>query len=304
MDKKKLIAYAFVLIMLVRGFAALASVPSSQPENETGSGSGISECVNVDSGIVISTISVPHSTYDVGQTIPFTVSTTYNPDSASEGGHIYAYVDGSCKDGWNLATGTETFTYTPTSDSSVTFYVHACYAFDAGHGIVDDTGNSPTGTITVNSNISSVSISASHNPADAGQSFSSSISGGTSPYTYSWTIYNGDSTSDSSLATSSSSSFSYTFGSSGYYLVTLSVTDATGDTYSNSMTETVDPALSLSLSETHNPSDLGQSITYDSSVSGGSGTYSSYSYVLYNGTSTSDGELASGSTSSFSYTYD
>ena len=180
------------------------------------------------------------------------------------------------------------------SASNVTFYV-STYEEDtcgSGAGL-----SNASGTITIHSGISSVSISASRNPVDAGQSVSfssSSISGGTPPYTYAWTIYNGDSTSDSSLTTSSSSSFSYTFGSSGSYLVSLSVTDATGDTYSNSMTETVDPALSLSISALHNPSDLGQSISYHTSVSGGSGTYSSYSYVLYNGTSTSDGELTSG----------
>ena len=317
-QNKKIIAYAFVLIMLLSAFAGIAAIiPPSAASHvhvaQTGSGESESAhaCdnnVGPNFGSYIqgkSTVSVQYSTYDVGQTITFTLSVSSDSICTS----TTADVTGSLIIGSTTvktlsetdASGSTTYSCTPSSAGSISFHTHM--SFTQGSGTYS--GTSGTATITVNSD-PSVSISASHNPADVGQSvsFSSSISGGTSPYSYAWTIYDGDSTSDSTLTTSSSSSFSYTFSSSSSYLVSLKVTDAAGESASTSMTETVDPALSISISETHNPSDEGQSITYDTSVSGGSGTYSSYSYVLYDGTSTSDSQLASGSFSSFSYTYD
>ena len=317
-NKKKLIAYTFVAIMIFSAFAGIAAIipPSSAPHihvAQTGSGESESahSCntnVGPNFGSYIegrATASVPYSTYDVGQTITFTF--TVSSDSVCTSNT--ADVTGSLIVGSTTvktlsetdSSGSTTYSCTPSSAGSISFHTSETFTY----GGETTPGTSGTATITVNSD-PSVSISASHNPADVGQSvaFSSSISGGTSPYTYSWNVYSGDSTSDSTLTTSSSSSFSYTFGSSGSYLVTLSIKDAAGESASTSMTETVDPALSISISASHNPSDIGQSITYDTSVSGGSGIYSSYSYVLYDGTSTSDSELASGTTSSFTYTYD
>ena len=304
--------------MLLSAFAGIAAIipPSAASHVHVAqTGSGESESAHASDNNVgpyvgsciqgKSTVSVQYSTYDVGQTITFTLSVSSDSICTS----TTADVTGSLIIGSTTvktlsetdASGSTTYSCTPSSAGSISFHTHMSFT----QGSTTYSSTSGTATITVNSD-PSVSISASHNPADVGQSvsFSSSISGGTSPYSYAWTIYDGDSTSDSTLTTSSSSSFSYTFSSSSSYLVSLKVTDAAGESASTSMTETVDPALSISISETHNPSDEGQSITYDTSVSGGSGTYSSYSYVLYDGTSTSDSQLASGSSSSFSYTYD
>ena len=317
-DKKKFIAYLFVAVMILSAFAGLASyIPanaSSHPipgqtgssESETASACDNNVGPNFDSCITGSAAgSVPHSTYDVGQPITF----SFSVDSRSSCTSTTADVTGSLIVGSTTvkslsetdSSGTTTYSCTPSSPGTISWHTHVSFS-QGGDSYI---GTSGTSSITVNS-VPSVSISSNHNPADSGQSvtFSSSISGGTSPYSYSWTIYDGTSTSDSTLTTSSSSSFSYSFSSSGSYLVYLTVTDATGYSSSTSMTETVDSALSISITASHNPSDEGQDITYDTSVSGGSGDYTSYSYVLYDGTSTSDSQLASGSTSSFSYTYD
>ena len=78
-NKKKLIAYSFVLIMIVSAFAGLASIiPANASSHITpsvtgsGTGSGESETVTVNLGIcgdVTGSANVSHSTYDIGQQI-------------------------------------------------------------------------------------------------------------------------------------------------------------------------------------------------------------------------------------------
>ena len=225
----------------------------------------------------------------------------------SIGSYTFEYIGGlSATTDTSIASSSFSIDYSSSYTLTHTFSSSGTY--NVTDNIINGTGVisfSPSVSEVVNAD-PTVSISSSHNPSDIGESvlFSSSISGGTSPYNYAWTIYDGTSTSDSSLTTSSSSSFSYTFSSTGSYLVYLTVTDATGYSVSTSITQTVDSALSISITPSHNPADNSQDITYDTSVSGGSGTYTAYSYVLYDGTSTSDSELTSGTASSFSYTYD
>ena len=309
MNKKKIIAYSFVVIMVLAALAGLASViPASVPHQTViknspayGTGSGISEhqfvqlCPHV-AGCARG--SAPHSTYDVDQTIQFSLK-VMNCQTAGIIG--YLYVNGNevkeekeCKE---YDSGTTTYNYTISTESTVSFYVEVY-----GGG---ETCTSPTGDITVNTD-PSPSIAVNHNPADPGQTivFSSSVSGGTNPDNYSFEIFDGTSTSDALLLTSSSSSFSHIFNSSGSYLVQLTVTDATGCQKSTRITEIVDPALSISITPSHNPSDVGQQVTYDTSTSGGSGSYIDYSYTVYNGTSTSDSILTLGTSSTFDYTYD
>ena len=104
--------------------------------------------------------------------------------------------------------------------------------------------------------------------------------------------------------TTSSGSLSYTYTSGGTYTVSVYVEDSSGvDSNTLTMSTTVDSDPSISISSSINPSDAGQTGDFSTSVSGGTGSYTSYSYVLYDGTSTSDSQLASGSTSSFSYTF-
>ena len=321
-NKKKIIAYAFVVIMIVSALAGLAALtPNSAihgsfvsitPSDGTGSSITVKEtiCVPIhENGETYYTypcvsMVAPSSTYDVGQTIHFT-SSTYDGDGEEFKATYYA-------DGTSI--GSQTFTagdsyadtsYTISAIDPVSFYVTMdVYTGSSGNWTFYKSGTSSSGEITVNSD-PVPSITVSHNPADVGQLvlFNSTISGGTSPVSSSWIIYNGTSQSDIILHTSNNTSFSYTFTSAGSFLIYLKITDAAGYSTSTSINETINIAPTISISSSSNPGDVGQKILDSTSVSGGSGTYISYSYFLYNGTSTSDAELASGSVDSFSYSF-
>ncbi|MBX8643895.1 MAG: PKD domain-containing protein [Thermoplasmata archaeon] len=156
------------------------------------------------------------------------------------------------------------------------------------------TVNSNTIDETVNSD-PTVSASASTTTADVGYSitFSSSPSGGTSPYTYSWTI--------GGTQVSTSQDFSYSFSSAGSYTVTVTVTDSLGETYSASVSVTINNNPAVSVSNNQNPTDVGNSVTFTASESGGTGTIS-YAWTV-NGASEGSGSTLSYSfSSSGSYT--
>ncbi len=290
MGRKAGIALIFVSLMIfsaigIAGFQALShwdplEIRSSQvigalPDSEISSGGEIE--VTAESPV------------DVGQSDTLWLSDNYNGAGGGvtytwyiNGASIYSESTDITSNPWNLS-----YTYSFSSSGSQSYY-----------GSVSGTDSS-TITITVNPD-PSVTITSSRNPADVGQSvtFSSSVSGGTPGYSYQWYL-NGNAVSGAT-----SSSWTTSFGTSGTESVYLHLTDSVGySVNSNTISETVDPELSVSVSSSRNPSDLGQIVDFSTSVSGGSGSYSSYSYALYDGTSTSDSQLASGSTSSFSYTF-
>ena len=220
------------------------------------------------------------STVDVGQSVTFTAT-----GSGGIGSYSYQwYLNG------NAVSGATSSTYTTSFGSSGDYSVYV---------VITDTGDSATSntiTETVDSD-PSISISSSRNPSDAGQSvdFSTSVSGGTGSYSsYSYILYDGTSTSDSQLASGSTSSFSYTFSSTGSFLLDYSVTDTNGYTQSTSLTQTVNSDPSVSISSSQNPTDQGNSVTFSSSVSGGTSPYS-YSWTI--------GGASVSSASSFSYTF-
>jgi hypothetical protein len=131
-------------------------------------------------------------------------------------------------------------------------------------------------------NVLSAPISPTSATLDVGQSqlFTSTVSGGTSPYTYQW--YLGD------VAVSSATNSSWTFKptSSGSYTVYLVVTDFVGIvTTSNTATVTVNPSLSVSISPISVTMDVGQSKNFTATVTGGTPPYS-YSWG-YSNSSTS-----------------
>ena len=92
-------------------------------------------------------------------------------------------------------------------------------------------------------------------------------------------LYDGTSTSDSELASGSTSSFSYTFPDSGSYLLDYSVTDSNGYTSSISQIQTVNSDPSVSITSSQNPTDVGNSVTFIGKVSGGTGPYE-YSWTI------------------------
>ena len=196
---------------------------------------------------------------DMGQSVTFT-------STVSGGTPPYTYQ-------WYLndvpVTGatSPTWTFTPTSPGSYTVYVNVT---DSG----DPTVKSNVASVTVNLPLS-VSISPTSVTMDVGQSqtFTSSVSGGTSPYSYQWYL-NG-----APISGATSPSWTFTPTSPGSYIVYVNVTDNVGVTAkSNTASVTVNPSLAVTISPTSMTMDLDQSKTFTSTVSGG---VSPYSYRWY-----------------------
>jgi len=103
--------------------------------------------------------------------------------------------------------------------------------------------------------------------------FTSSVSGGITPYSYQWYL-NGNPVSGATSA-----SWTFTPAKTGTYKVHLNVTDSLGNTAkSNEATVTVAPQLQVSISPMSASILVGQSVTFTSTVSGG---YPPYSYQWF-----------------------
>jgi len=121
----------------------------------------------------------------------------------------------------------------------------------------------------------SVSISPLKAKIKIGESvtFTSSVSGGLSPYSYQWYL-NG-----SAVSGATSSTWTFTPTATGYYIVYLKVTDGTPQTVkSNEASVTVASPLRVSISPMSASIVVGQSVAFTSTVSGG---YPPYSYQWY-----------------------
>jgi len=211
-------------------------------------------------------------TMDVGQSQLFT-------SSVSGGTSPYTYqwylngvpVSGATSSSW---------TFSPSSPGSFTVHVN----------VTDNVGmeaKSNVASVTVNPSLS-VSIAPSSVVMDVGQSqlFTSTVSGGTSPYSYQWFL-NGAPVSGATNPT-----WTFTPTSSGSYTVYLRVTDNVGvSTDSNIATVTVNPQLQVIISPSSATIYLGQSQAFTSSVSGGTSPYS-YQWYL-NGAPVSGATLSS-----------
>ncbi len=123
-------------------------------------------------------------------------------------------------------------------------------------------------------------------------SFSSTATGGTPPYTFSWNF--GDIASNVPGGTSLPNTMTHTYTSTGTYAVTLNATDTNGKIGSASATVTVAASLALTVS---GPSSgiVGTSVSFSAAASGGNSPYS-FSWNFGDGTS-----LATGSTASHKY---
>ncbi len=97
------------------------------------------------------------------------------------------------------------------------------------------------------------------------ENYSASVENGTAPFTYFWAFGN--------LSAASGPAVSYSFPNPGRYLVTLNATDAVGS--SSVVSEYVEVAapLAVTLSVSNSTPELGQSISFNVTVSGGTAPY-------------------------------
>ncbi|MCI4345979.1 MAG: PKD domain-containing protein [Thermoplasmata archaeon] len=163
------------------------------------------------------TVSANHPSADPGATVAFT-------GSVSEGAAPYTY-HWSFGDGSTAATlsGTHAFAHPGTYAANLT--------------VTDLVGHSVTASVIVVVNPPlSFSASATPSPATANLTvaLTSSVSGGTAPYSYRWTL--GDTT------TASSASLGHIYAKAGNYSVVANVTDALGQSASSSFTVQVNAA--------------------------------------------------------------
>ena len=235
----------------------------------------------------------PGQTVDI--TMDFGKSNDYRVSASAY--TVYDNTTGTQVIGWASLADPNDETYTATGSFTAPSAVGTnslAFEFMNGYGktVWEDT------SIVIYNPIS-VSISGPSD-MDAGQTvtYSSSVSGGAGSVSYQWYV-NGNAVSG---ATSSSYSFSTT-STGSYSIYVYANSDGVTSANSNTITLTVNSDPSISLHSNLNPSDAGQSIDFSTSVSGGSGSYTSYNYILYDGTSTSDSQLSSGSSSSFSYAF-
>ena len=121
-----------------------------------------------------------------------------------------------------------------------------------------------------------VSINPTSAVIDLGQyvTFTSSVSGGTSPYSYQWYL------DGTTVVGANSNSWIFTPASTGYYLVHLNVSDTLGEEAKSNVAEvTVNPELSVSIQPASSVITLGQSVNFTSTVSGGTLPYNYQWYV-------------------------
>src|SRR3989454_4396019 len=114
----------------------------------------------------------------------------------------------------------------------------------------------------------SASVSADPPAADLGQSitFTCTASGGTPPYVFAWTLGDGD--------IGAGPTVSHTYGSTGTYTATCTVTDVLVGIATDSKNVVVSPNPSVTASVNHNLAAPGTTLTFDAASSGGDGSYS------------------------------
>ncbi len=197
---------------------------------------------------------------DVGQTVTFTSATP----SGGSGGYTYSWT--SLPTGCT-SSGSSTDSCVPTGSGSFTVTVQ-----------VKDTNNfAVTGTITylVESDpVPTVTPSHASGGVDVGQTvwFNATVTGGSGGTSYSWTSL------PTGCTNSASATDSCTPSTAGSYTVTLKVTDSNAYSATTSLTYVVDsdPVPSVTPSHPSGAVDVGQTVWFNATVTGGSGgtTYS------------------------------
>ena len=272
-------------------------------DGSTGTGSSVTHAYS-SAGSYTVTLSIkdggsPQQTATSQQTISvtnpsstLTASFTYTPSSPQTGQSVT--FTGTASGGTSPYTFTWSFGDGSTGTGASTTHTYSLVGSYAVTLTVVDSG-SPQQTTTSQRTISvanppPLSAGLTFSPAspDAGQSvsFTASASGGTSPYSYSWSFGDG--------GTASGNLVSHSFASAGSYTVTLSVTDSGGQRAQASKTVAVNAQLSGSFSYSPSSPLPLEAVTFSATGSGGAQPYS-YSWDF------GDGTTANGQTVRHSY---
>ena len=253
--------------------ATLTLVPGSYPVwvNSTSATHALGECtieagattsVTVTSGCgpQVSTPNPSSPGADVGQSVTF-VSSLLSPGS---GGDTYVWHTSPAGLGCSSST-TLTLSCTPTMAGTYSVNVT----------ITDsDSRSSTSGTerFTVSSDPTVGTPSSSKTEAETGSSvtFTVAPSGGASPYSYAWSGLPTPCTGTNSATPTCTPS------ATGSYSISVTVTDANAYSVTSptlSFTVLAGPSIATPTSSPHGSVDLGQSVSFTTSASGGSGGY-------------------------------
>ena len=229
-------------------------------------------------GLTINGTSIPQTAFQHGKPKPY--GTKYWPNDVYPAWFNDTYVNVGTIQGKSYKILTVSVTFSDATDARIHFdaYGHVFAWTPYTWCGVTWSPNSEDSTVTYQAAPSplSISISPTSKVLDLGQyvTFTSSVSGGTSPYSYQWYL------NETAVAGANSNSWTFTPTSTGYYLVHLNVTDNLGEeAKSNIAAVTVNPALSVSIQPVSSTITLGQSVSFNSTVSGGTQPYTYQWYV-------------------------
>jgi hypothetical protein len=174
------------------------------------------------------------------------------------------YLNGSAVSGATSAT----WKFTPASVGHYNIYVNTTDS-------LNNKALSNTATAFVSSLVATISPTSANIAVGQSQQFTSTVTGGSTPYTYQWYL-NG-----TQVTGATSSTWNLTGTSVGTFIVYLNVTDNNAIT-AQSNNATVKVTISVVISPAHVQLYYGQSQTFSSTVAGGTAPYT-YQWVL-NGT--------------------
>jgi len=226
--------------------------------------------------LTINGTSIPKTAFKYGTPKPY--GTKYWPDCVYPTwfNDTYINVGTILPKGYTILTVSVTFSAATNAKTHFDAYGHECAPFSWSQVTWSPNSEDSTVQYQIAPQPLTVSISPASAIIDLGQqvSFSSTVSGGTPPYSCQWYL-NG-----SAVSGATSGSWIFTSASVGYYQVYVNVTDSSSTRVkSNVAGVTVNPALSVSIQPASSVIILGQSVSFFSTVSGGT-TPHSYKWYL------------------------
>lgn len=277
-------------------------VTSGSTPTATASSSAVT--VTVDPAISTPTISPSSTTIDNGQTIVLGATVT---GGTSISNYNYQWYTGAVGSGTPIAGATSS-TYTAAPITTTSYYLQVTDSGVSAAATPAASANSIADTITVANALGTPTISPTAPSIDAGQqiTLTASETGGTSSANYQYQWYTGVSGSGTPIA--GANSITYTTAPSSTTSYYVKVTDSGANSQatpaasvlSASDPVTVSGAPTVTLTPNAAAFDAGQNVTYTTSISGGTGPFST---TLYNitGTPTSINVFA-GTSNTFSFT--